>query len=67
MTSFQLPPYAPELNPVDGLWSLARRAGRNNIAFTDPDHLIGVLRRFSARPSTAATSSTDASPQPDSL
>ncbi|WP_307544229.1 transposase [Streptomyces sp. V3I8] len=45
MVSFQLPPYAPDLNPVEDIWSLARRAGQNNIAFTDPDHLMRVLRR----------------------
>lgn len=45
VVSFQLPPYAPDLNPVEGIWSLARRAGQNNIAFTDPEHLMRVLRR----------------------
>jgi transposase len=45
VTSFQLSPYAPDLNPVEGIWSLVRRAGQKNIAFTDPDHLMGVLRR----------------------
>lgn len=45
ITSFQLPFYAPDLNPVEGLWSLVRRAGQCNIAFTDPDYLIRVVRR----------------------
>jgi transposase len=45
VTSFQLPSYAPDLNPVEGIWSLARRAGQNNTAFTDPDHLMRALRR----------------------
>lgn len=45
IVSFQLPPYAPDLNPVEGIWSLARRAGQANTAFTDPDHLLRVLRR----------------------
>lgn len=45
ITSYQLPPYAPDLNPVEGIWSLVRRAGQNNTAFTDPDHLMRVLRR----------------------
>lgn len=45
VVSFQLPPYAPDLNPVEGIWSLARQAGQNNIAFTDPEHLMRVLRR----------------------
>lgn len=45
VTSFQLPPYAPDLNPVEGIWSLVRRAGQNNTAFTDPDDLMRALRR----------------------
>nr|WP_234425706.1 transposase [Streptomyces kebangsaanensis] len=45
ITSCQLPPYAPDLNPVEGLWSLVRRAGQCNTAFTGPDHLMRVLRR----------------------
>jgi transposase len=45
ITSFQLPPYAPDLNPVEGIWSLVRRTAQCNIAFTDPNHLIRVLRR----------------------
>jgi len=45
ITAYQLPPYAPDLNPVEGIWSLVRRAGQNNTAFTDPDHLMHVLRR----------------------
>ncbi len=44
ITSFQLPPYAPDLNPVEGVWSLLRRAGQCNTAFDDPDHLMRVLR-----------------------
>ncbi|MFD4634999.1 transposase [Streptomyces sp. NPDC058284] len=45
LTPERLPAYAPELNPVEGIWSLARRAGQNNTAFTDPDHLMRALRR----------------------
>lgn len=44
ITSFQLPSYAPDLNPVEGIWSVIRRTGQCNTAFTDPDHLIRVLR-----------------------
>ncbi|MDQ0938426.1 transposase [Streptomyces sp. V1I1] len=39
-----LPPYAPDLNPVEGIWSLLRRGSQANTAFTDPDLLIRVLR-----------------------
>ncbi|MFD9794567.1 transposase [Streptomyces sp. NPDC059070] len=44
ITSFQLPPYAPDLNPVEGIWSLIRRSGQCNTAFADLDHLIRILR-----------------------
>ncbi|MBB5109945.1 transposase [Streptomyces spectabilis] len=45
LTSFQLPPCAPSLNSVEGIWSLLRRLGQCNTAFTDPDHLTRVLHR----------------------
>ena len=44
LTVVQLPAYAPQLNPVEGIWSLVRR-GLANTAFTDPDHLIAAVRR----------------------
>jgi transposase len=28
ITAYRLPPYAPDLNPVEGIWSLVRRAAR---------------------------------------
>nr|WP_308281042.1 hypothetical protein [Streptomyces monomycini] len=34
----------PGLNPVEGIWSVLRRTGQSKTAFTDPDHLIRVLR-----------------------
>jgi transposase len=42
---YYLPPYAPDLNPVESIWSLLRRSSQANRAFTDPDHLLGTLRR----------------------
>ncbi|MFI1801993.1 transposase, partial [Streptomyces sp. NPDC020379] len=45
ITSFQLPSYAPDLNPVEGIWSVVRRTGQANTAFTSPEHLIRALRR----------------------
>ncbi|WP_371800429.1 transposase [Streptomyces sp. NBC_01707] len=45
LTVFQLPSYAPDLNPVEGIWSLLRRGPMANTAFTDPDHLTQTLRR----------------------
>ncbi|MGW0846771.1 IS630 family transposase [Streptomyces sp. NPDC002787] len=41
----QLPAYAPELNPVEGVWSLLRRRYTTNVAFTNPDHLIRTVRQ----------------------
>lgn len=44
LTVVQLPVYAPQLNPVEGIWSLIRRTLANT-AFTDPEHLIASVRR----------------------
>lgn len=41
----QLPSYAPDLNPVEGICSLLRRGWLSNVAFTSPDHLIQTVRR----------------------
>ncbi|WP_458860719.1 transposase, partial [Streptomyces kunmingensis] len=45
LTIIQLPSYAPELNPVEGIWSLLRRGPLANTAFADDDHLERTLRR----------------------
>ncbi|WP_373559104.1 transposase [Streptomyces sp. SA15] len=45
LTVFQLPPYAPDLNPVEGMWSVMRRTTVANRAFSDPDDLITTVRR----------------------
>ncbi|GLF92820.1 IS630 family transposase [Streptomyces yaizuensis] len=44
LTAYHLPPYAPDLNPVEGIWSLLRRSSQANTAFTSPEHLITTLR-----------------------
>ncbi|GLF95171.1 transposase [Streptomyces yaizuensis] len=44
VTASHLPPYAPDLNPVEGIWSLLRRSSQANTAFTSPEHLITTLR-----------------------
>ncbi|MET9893464.1 transposase [Streptomyces sp. NPDC006465] len=44
ITCYFLPAYAPDLNLVEGIWSLLRRSSQANTAFTDPDHLIRTLR-----------------------
>ncbi len=45
LTVYQLPPYVPGLNPVDGIWSVLRRTTTANRAFADPDDLITAVRR----------------------
>ncbi|CAM5651901.1 DDE endonuclease OS=Streptomyces griseorubiginosus OX=67304 GN=AQJ54_40135 PE=4 SV=1 [Streptomyces griseorubiginosus] len=45
LTIVQLPSYAPDLNPAEGVWSLLRRGPLANTAFTDDDHLERALRR----------------------
>ncbi|WP_067484251.1 transposase [Actinomadura hibisca] len=45
LSVFYLPTYAPDLNPVEGIWSLLHRSSQANTTFTDPDHLMRTLRR----------------------
>jgi transposase len=45
LTVYQLPPYAPDLNPVESVWSVLRRTTTANRAFTDPNDLITAIRR----------------------
>ncbi|MFE2036238.1 transposase [Streptomyces scopuliridis] len=45
LTIYHLPPYAPDLNPVEGIWSLLRRSWLSNVAFTTPEHLVQRIRR----------------------
>ncbi len=40
ITCYFLPAYAPDRNPVEGIWSLLRRSSQVDTAFTDPGHLI---------------------------
>jgi DDE superfamily endonuclease len=41
---FQLPSYAPDLNPVEGIWSSLKRGPLANVAFTSFAHLLQVIR-----------------------
>lgn len=45
LTIYYLPPYAPDLNPVEGIWSLLRRGWLSNVAFSTPEHLVQLIRR----------------------
>jgi transposase len=57
LTPFRLPTYAPELNPVEGVWS-AMKSGLVNLAKRDVDQLLKIvksrLRRLQYRPGTLA-------------
>ena len=51
LTVYQLPSYAPDLNPVEGVWSLLRRGWLSNTArlalqhrLHHPQHLIQTIR-----------------------
>lgn len=44
LTILHLPPYAPDLNPVEGIWSLLRRGWLSNVALSTPEHLIRTIR-----------------------
>jgi hypothetical protein len=41
---FRLPPYAPDLNPAEGIWSALHRTALANLAATGLDHLAAVIR-----------------------
>ncbi len=44
LTVFQLPSYAPDLNPQEGIWSLVKRT-IGNLAAADLDQLARAVRR----------------------
>ncbi|MDJ0343957.1 transposase [Streptomyces sp. H10-C2] len=44
LTVFQLPSYAPELNPQEGVWSLVKR-GLADFAAASLDHLSRIVKR----------------------
>lgn len=43
LTVFYLPPYAPDLNPAESVWSLLKRSMANFLA-TDLDHLTHMIK-----------------------
>ncbi|MET8586395.1 transposase [Streptomyces collinus] len=42
---YYLPPYVPDLSPVEGIWSLLRGGWLSNVAFSTPEHLVQRIRR----------------------
>ena len=45
----QLPGYAPELNPDEGIWNLLKRVELKNVCCRDLDHLATELRKAKDR------------------
>lgn len=45
--TYHLPPYAPELNPVENVWSYLKMNPMSNLAITDLGELADVSRRHS--------------------
>jgi transposase len=41
---FRLPAYAPDLNPVEGIWSVLKRGVLANLAAASFAHLVQVIR-----------------------
>jgi hypothetical protein len=41
---FQLPSYAPDLNPMEGIWSSLKRGPLANVAFTGFAHMLQVVK-----------------------
>ena len=41
---FQLPSYAPDLNPVEGIWSSLKRGPLANVSFTGFAHLLQTVK-----------------------
>jgi hypothetical protein len=45
LTVYQLPSYAPDLNPAEGIWSLLKRGPLANLAAAGLTHLTRVVKR----------------------
>jgi hypothetical protein len=65
---FQLPSYAPDLNPLEGTWSVLKRGPLANVAFTGFAHLLCCRSSGTAcgKSSTSPALSRAASPEPGS-
>ncbi|MFG2585986.1 transposase [Streptomyces solisilvae] len=62
-----MPGYAPDLNPVEGLWAHIKRSLANLAARTLSELETQLRKRFKALRSTGTASSTDSSPGRASL
>ncbi len=45
LTVYQLPSYAPDLNPAEGIWSLLKRGVLANVAVAGLPQLVRVVKR----------------------
>lgn len=45
VTIVSLPPYSPDLNPIEQVWRLARRENTHNVFFANLDMLIDTMDR----------------------
>ena len=41
-----LPPYSPNLNPIERLWKVMNEVARNNVVFTSAEEFRGRIRKF---------------------
>ncbi|MER7927466.1 transposase [Streptomyces sp. NPDC096057] len=65
LTVVQLPSYASDLNPQEGVWPLVKRE-LGNLAATDLDQITGAIKRKLKTLQYRPTCSTAASPVPAS-
>jgi transposase len=61
---FWLPAYAPDLNPVEGMWSALKRGVLANLAVASFGHLVQVIRRGLKKIQYQPASSRAAWPEP---
>nr|WTB28812.1 transposase [Streptomyces sp. NBC_00830] len=66
LTVCQLPPYAPEFNPVEGVWVHLKRSPAN-LTQHSLDQLTALVKTRLKRCSTAPGSVRDSSPKPGSI
>lgn len=62
----QLPSYAPDLNPLEGIWSSLKRGPLANVAFTGFAHLLQAAKAGLKKIQYQPASSKAASPEPGS-
>ena len=46
MILHDLPPYSPNLNPIERVWKVMNEQARNNVHFRSKDEFIQAIRGF---------------------